>query len=565
MRVSWKPACSAESNTEATADRPVETEPARGVSSRFLPVAGRVVDTPLRRRGADHDPLGGTTVTDDIALRLANPRGGAPLPTTISASFGEQLRTDLTGVRVHADAEADSLAAAVSATAFTLGSDIYFSRGTYSTSSESGRHLLAHELAHVAQNGSGSSSAAPTIGRASDPAEREADVVADGVLQTLKRRNATADPAQGPRIPAVAVGAAGALSRLRRQNAANSVGSAHPVIRRTIKVLKIDFNPVSGNVEANIPEVGFYATFARKVGENKLLKLYKPQLTNVLKGLKLQDFEDEDVNRLTVAIVKSVNAVYRQNKVDAWPDDARAAFTDVVRESLVENLKDTKMDAREADDFDTLVTAAGPAAMSRSKGAPTKIAVDALPPALKAEVLKCRGHLSTERAGWGVTVFDVDDLIESQLGGRVGESLQQFGSYQGNHTNRAGWLPTIAVPASPLDGIRAQIIRISSQPLKNAIRSADAGKKIEANAYLSQEFRARYDTVTNGMTADEFGDIALASLGYGVSTYVEFWLSSSQISRLIYEYVNKKFYVTAHYKWKDGYNPFFEITGVPAP
>ena len=67
------------------------------------------------------------------------------------------------------------------------------------------------------------------------------------------------------------------------------------------------------------------------------------------------------------------------------------------------------------------------------------------------------------------------------------------------------------------------------------------------------------------MTADEFGDIALASLGYGVSTYVEFWLSSSQISRLIYEYVNKKFYVTAHYKWKDGYNPFFEITGVPAP
>src|SRR6476659_7375315 len=119
MRVSWKPASSAESNTEATADRPVETEPARGVSSQFLPVAGRVVDTALRRRGADHDSLGGTTVTDDIALRLANPRGGAPLPTTISASFGEQLGTDLTGVRVHADAEADSLAAAVSATAFT--------------------------------------------------------------------------------------------------------------------------------------------------------------------------------------------------------------------------------------------------------------------------------------------------------------------------------------------------------------------------------------------------------------------------------------------------------------
>ena len=100
---------------------------------------------------------------------------------------------------------------------------------------------------------------------------------------------------------------------------------------------------------------------------------------------------------------------------------------------------------------------------------------------------------------WDVTVFDIDDMIEVQLGGRVGESLHAIRQLSGQ-PHQQGRLAARRrrFPTSPLDGIRSQNIRMCSQPLKVAIRSANAVQQIEANAYLSQEFRTRFDTITNG-------------------------------------------------------------------
>ena len=43
--------------------------------------------------------------------------------------------------------------------------------------------------------------------------------------------------------------------------------------------------------------------------------------------------------------------------------------------------------------------------------------------------------------------------------------------------------------------------------------------------------------------------------------------SSSQctgsMSRLVYDVATSRLYVSAHYKWREGYNPWFEVTGVP--
>jgi hypothetical protein len=102
----------------------------------------------------------------------------------MEAGFG----TPLDHVRVHADAEADGLTRQLQARAFTLGSDIYFSRGSYAPTTGPGQRLLAHELAHVAQQSAETARGGSglTIGHAADPAEAQADAMADTVLRSLR-------------------------------------------------------------------------------------------------------------------------------------------------------------------------------------------------------------------------------------------------------------------------------------------------------------------------------------------------------------------------------------------
>ena len=63
----------------------------------------------------------------------------------------QRLGADFDGVRLHTDARADRLSRSLQAQAFTTGNDIFFRRGGYAPGSATGRHVLAHELAHVAQ------------------------------------------------------------------------------------------------------------------------------------------------------------------------------------------------------------------------------------------------------------------------------------------------------------------------------------------------------------------------------------------------------------------------------
>ena len=60
---------------------------------------------------------------------------------------------DFSGVRVHSDAESDSLNEGLSARAFTTGQDVFIRREDYSPDSTAGQELIAHELTHVVQQG----------------------------------------------------------------------------------------------------------------------------------------------------------------------------------------------------------------------------------------------------------------------------------------------------------------------------------------------------------------------------------------------------------------------------
>jgi hypothetical protein len=97
-------------------------------------------------------PLGSSHA--DLAASAA--RGtGAPLSDDIRSYFEPRFRRDFSEVRVHASEEASDAARTVHARAYTLGTHIVFGRNEFSPSTTTGRRLLAHELAHVAQQQNG--------------------------------------------------------------------------------------------------------------------------------------------------------------------------------------------------------------------------------------------------------------------------------------------------------------------------------------------------------------------------------------------------------------------------
>jgi hypothetical protein len=161
-----------------------------------------------RRSSASDDPLGGSDAGPEVcaALRRAN-GAGRPLDRVDAHRFGQGFGADLSAVRLHTDGQADDLARSVQATAFTHGSDIYFSHGTFTPGTEAGDHLLAHELAHVVQGSTGRWDAAGgsgvRIGRADDAAESAADAAADSVMAQL-RHGAPLDPVVAGALPAAA-------------------------------------------------------------------------------------------------------------------------------------------------------------------------------------------------------------------------------------------------------------------------------------------------------------------------------------------------------------------------
>jgi hypothetical protein len=93
----------------------------------------------------------------DVERGVASQRGqGAGLTAQTRAFMEPRFGADFSGVRIHNDAQADTLNRSISARAFTTGNDIFFRRGEYQPGSADGQRLLAHELTHVVQqNGSG--------------------------------------------------------------------------------------------------------------------------------------------------------------------------------------------------------------------------------------------------------------------------------------------------------------------------------------------------------------------------------------------------------------------------
>lgn len=106
----------------------------------------------------------------------------------MEARFGH----DFGDVRIHTGGTAEEVTRDLGARAVTQGSDVAFAPGAYAPDSRAGRHLLAHELTHVAQQRGATPSRNDTISFPSDPAEAEARAagaaVAQGTAPRVARR-----------------------------------------------------------------------------------------------------------------------------------------------------------------------------------------------------------------------------------------------------------------------------------------------------------------------------------------------------------------------------------------
>jgi hypothetical protein len=95
------------------------------------------------------------------AVRPGAESTAAGIPESVQTKMEQALNTGLSGVNVHPNS---GKATGVGALAYTQGTDIHVAPGHYSPNTTSGKRLLGHELAHVAQQMAGRVQPTGTVG-----------------------------------------------------------------------------------------------------------------------------------------------------------------------------------------------------------------------------------------------------------------------------------------------------------------------------------------------------------------------------------------------------------------
>ena len=168
-------------------------DPGQAVSALQNLVGNRAVQRLLAQRSGDA-PF---ELDDDTASRIGQQRGGGQaLDGAVGDQIGGAMGADFNDVRVHTSPESDQLNQQLGARAFTTGQDIFFKEGEYQPQSSDGQKLLAHELTHVVQQGSGAVGGASrmTVNAPGDAFEQQADAVASSVTSAAPQASLQRDP-----------------------------------------------------------------------------------------------------------------------------------------------------------------------------------------------------------------------------------------------------------------------------------------------------------------------------------------------------------------------------------
>ncbi len=194
--------CACESPTSALYGECAECKAKNQMQAKLATASTEMTASPSAFSGQEAPPV----------VRQVLSEAGRPLDAASLAFFEPRFGLDLGHVRLHDDAQAARSAVAVGARAFTVGGHIALTDGI-DTASESGRHLLAHELTHVVQQGGGSAQGKLVVGESNDVYEQEADRVAHQVMlmPSESASNAMQNKGKGRMLPSLS--AIGSVSR----------------------------------------------------------------------------------------------------------------------------------------------------------------------------------------------------------------------------------------------------------------------------------------------------------------------------------------------------------------
>ena len=139
-----------------------------------------------KARQGGSEPNGTHTGADPQSVRKQLGTG-QPLESGVRSRMENAFGMDFSHVRTHSDTNAAEMSADFNARAFTVGEHISFGTGEYQPGTPTGDAIIAHEIAHVVQQNSGSASVSPMKEGETqlDSLEEDADQSAVGALVSV--------------------------------------------------------------------------------------------------------------------------------------------------------------------------------------------------------------------------------------------------------------------------------------------------------------------------------------------------------------------------------------------
>ena len=211
-------------------------------------------------------------VSPQIESRLASSKGrGAPLPDSTRHHMESAFGRDLGAVRIHTDAGAVQMSRDLNAQAFTHASDIYFDSGKYDSSASAGRHLLAHELTHVVQQGGAGqrlqrlpslSDIGQGLSDAYDSASSTVSDAYDSASQTVQQAGQDLYNAGADAVNTVTDAASDAVDWIETQAGKAALALANEVIGHFGGSVTI----VGTTIIIDIPDVPLFQSFQKEIG-----------------------------------------------------------------------------------------------------------------------------------------------------------------------------------------------------------------------------------------------------------------------------------------------------------